>query len=64
MRTFPKEKFSKPIQFFHTYKHAIPMLAYMIIYMLWFAHLEKTVTSHYRIIHVALDDYIPFCEVL
>lgn len=63
MRTFPKEKFSKPIQFFHTYKHAIPMLAYMIIYMLWFAHLEKTVTSHYRIIHVALDDYIPFCEV-
>lgn len=31
--------------------------------MSWFAHLEKTVTSHYKIIHVALDDHIPFCEV-
>lgn len=31
--------------------------------MLWFQHLEQTVTSHYKIIHVALDDYIPFCEV-
>ncbi|MCD7726426.1 MAG: serine/threonine protein phosphatase [Clostridiales bacterium] len=51
------------IHFYHSYKHAIPLIIYGIIYMLWFAHLEKTVTSHYRIIHTALDDYIPFCEV-
>ena len=30
--------------------------------MLWFTHLEKTVTSHYRLIHFSPDDLIPFCE--
>ena len=28
----------------------------------WFGHLEKTVTTHFHVIHTALDDYIPFCE--
>lgn len=46
---------------FHKYKHIIPLIIYFIIYITWFGHLEHTV-KHYRIIHVALDDYIPFCE--
>lgn len=50
-------------RFLVKYRHAIPLLIYGIIYMAWFGHLEKTVTSHYRVIHVALDDHIPFCEV-
>ena len=32
------------------------------IYLPWFGHLEKTVTTHFHVIHTALDDYIPFCE--
>lgn len=43
--------------------HAIPLLIYGIIYLTWFRHLEENVTGHYQIIHVSLDDVIPFCEV-
>ena len=46
--------------FINKYKHA-GVLLYGFIYQPWFAHLEKTVTK-YHIIHVALDDYIPFNE--
>lgn len=42
-------------------KHAC-LLLYLMIYFPWFHHLEKTVTTHFHVIHVALDDYIPFCE--
>lgn len=45
------------------YRHALPLLLYGIVYMQWFAYLEKTVTSHYRLIHFRPDDLIPFCEV-
>lgn len=38
------------------------LLSYFLLYLPWFAHLEKTVTTHFHVIHVALDDYIPFCE--
>lgn len=51
------------IKFWQSYRHALPLIIYGIIYMTWFGHLEKTITSHYKIIHVALDDHIPFCEV-
>ena len=44
------------------FKHAIPLLVFFIIYMSWFTWLERDVTQ-YQVIHVALDDYIPFCEV-
>lgn len=37
-------------------------MLYWLIYLPWFGHLEKTVTTHFHVIHVALDDYIPFCE--
>ncbi|MBQ7934442.1 MAG: serine/threonine protein phosphatase [Lachnospiraceae bacterium] len=45
------------------YKHGIPMLVYLVIYLAWFSYVEKTVTKHYHVIHMAVDDYIPFCEV-
>ena len=51
------------IQMLKKYRHAVPLLIYGIIYLSWFGHLERTVTSHYRGIHVAFDDYIPFCEI-
>lgn len=51
------------LQFIRKYKHAVPLIVYGIIYLSWFGHLERTVTSHYRVIHVAFDDYIPFCEI-
>ena len=25
-------------------------------------NLERTVTTHYHLIHLPIDDYIPFCE--
>ncbi len=40
----------------------MPAILYMAVYLVWFFHLERTVTS-YRIIHTALDDKIPFIEV-
>lgn len=51
------------MRFCQTYRHALPLIIYGSIYFQWFRHLEKTVTSHYRIIHMTLDDHIPFCEV-
>lgn len=42
-------------------KHGL-LLLYFMIYLPWFGHLERTVTTHFHVIHVALDDYIPFCE--
>ena len=45
------------------YRHAIPLIIYAVIYLAWFGYLEETVTGRYRIIHVPLDDVIPFCEI-
>ncbi|MBD5522020.1 MAG: serine/threonine protein phosphatase [Lachnospiraceae bacterium] len=50
------------MKYLSKYKHAIPLIIYGIIYLAWFGHLEKTIDT-YRIIHVTLDDYIPFCEI-
>lgn len=42
----------------------LPAAAYMIIYLAWFYYLEThRLSRHYEIIHMAIDDYIPFCEV-
>lgn len=48
-------------QIIRKYRHAWVFL-YAFIYLPWFFYLERTVTSNYHIIHVALDDYIPFNE--
>ncbi|MDE7252886.1 MAG: phosphatase PAP2 family protein [Acetatifactor sp.] len=45
------------------YHHAMPLIIYGIIYWTWFCYLENTVTKHYQVIHMRVDDYIPFCEV-
>lgn len=42
-------------------KHIVLML-YWCLYLPWFSHLEQTVTTHFHVIHMAIDDYIPFCE--
>lgn len=54
------EKFKN---FYMNYRHAIPLIVYAIIYLSWFAYLEQTVTKNYTVIHMGVDDYIPFCEV-
>lgn len=40
----------------------IVVLICMSVYLVWFMLLERNVTNNYHIIHVGLDDYIPFCE--
>lgn len=47
--------------FVKKYGHAWLFL-YALIYMPWFMWLEKTVTTEYHVVHIALDDKIPFCE--
>lgn len=46
---------------YNNYKHLL-ILLYFFVYLAWFGYVEKTVTTHFHVIHVALDDYIPFCE--
>ncbi|MCH5275433.1 MAG: serine/threonine protein phosphatase [Lachnospiraceae bacterium] len=50
-------------QFYTDYRHAIPLIVYGIVYLAWFSYLERTVTKQYTVIHMALDDYIPFLEI-
>lgn len=47
--------------FFDKHKHSL-FLLYFLIYTPWFGYLERTVTTHFHVIHMAIDDYIPFCE--
>ncbi len=46
---------------YEKYKHLL-VLCYFPVYLLWFQYLEKTVTTHFHVIHVGMDDAIPFCE--
>ena len=50
-------------KFWNQYKHLIPLLAYMLVYLVWWGHLEDTVTTQYRVIHMGIDDHIPFVEI-
>ena len=49
--------------FYERYKHAIPLMVYAVIYCVWFAWLEKKVINPPFIIHMKIDDRIPFLEV-
>jgi membrane-associated phospholipid phosphatase len=49
--------------FYKKYRHAIPLLLYGIVYITWFGWLEEKVTKHFHVIHMDIDDYIPFCEL-
>lgn len=55
-----KKLLSKPIC--EKYKHAVPLIIYAVVYLTWFILLEQKVTQDYKVIHVTLDDHIPFCE--
>lgn len=46
------------------YKYRYLLLqAYWLLYLPWFAYLENTVTNHFHVIHMDLDDKIPFLAV-
>lgn len=45
----------------HKYRHALVLL-YGLIYMPWFMWLESRADLPYHVIHVGLDDRIPFVE--
>lgn len=47
---------------YERYKALIPSLVYLTIYLVWFMYLEKTVVRPTNIIHMKIDDSIPFCE--
>ncbi len=47
--------------FLKKYQHAW-VLIFGLLYLVWFSYLERTVTRRYHVMHVALDDYIPFNE--
>lgn len=57
MKSFSLSKFYKK------YKHGIPVLLYMILYLTWWGILEQKNARAFQIIHMAIDDYIPFCEL-
>ena len=42
---------------------AMPLLVYATFYMTWFILIEHHQFSHYKIIHSAVDDMIPFNEL-
>lgn len=48
--------------FLYRYRHGW-ILSYVLIYLVWFAYLERTVTRRFHVVHMAVDDYIPFIEI-
>lgn len=44
-------------------KLAVPMAAFAVFYCVTFALIEKWNRLHYTVIHTAVDDRIPFCEL-
>lgn len=53
----------RPIrQFFKKYFCIMLPAAYGFFYLYVFDYLEKTVTTNFHIVHMRIDDYIPFCE--
>ena len=48
--------------FFSRYRH-VWVMSYFAIYLIWFAYLERTVTRRFHVIHMPVDDFIPFIEV-
>lgn len=52
----------KILNFLKQYKHALLPILYFPFYMLVFSYLESTVTTEFALVHMRLDDYIPFIE--
>lgn len=49
-------------EFIRKYRHGIPMVIYLIVYLVLFFIVERLTEDNYHVIHMALDDKIPFCE--
>ena len=49
-------------RFYQQYGHIFPLIIYGIFYILCFAYLESKPMRNMHMIHMAVDDYIPFCE--
>ena len=47
---------------YQEYKHML-LLLYFPIYLAWFVFLEQKVTTHFHVIHMDIDDYIPIYEI-
>ena len=50
------------VQFIKKYRHGLIILAYAIVYMLFFEYLECRPVWGFHVIDTVFDDYIPFCE--
>ena len=48
-------------KFWDKNKHFMLMF-YFVFYLAWFISLEQRITTDFHIIHMNIDDYIPFCE--
>ena len=53
----------KSKQLYTKYRHLFVCIIYFIFYMTVFCYAEQKVTRNYQVIHMGIDDYIPFCEV-
>ena len=42
-------------KYYEKYKH-LWILLYFFVYMAWFNYVEKTVTTHFHVIHVPIED--------
>lgn len=49
-------------EFIRKYRHGIPMVIYMAVYLSAFFVVEGLTKDQYHLIHMNLDDRIPFCE--
>ncbi len=47
--------------FFQKYKHGW-VAVYALIYLPWFAWLEQHITDNFHLVHMSIDDKIPFVE--
>ena len=50
-------------EFLWNYKHGAIAIIYGIFYLTWFFIIERVNTTDYRVIHMAIDDKIPFIEI-
>lgn len=48
--------------FIKKYRHGIPIIVYMVIYLFIFFVIERREVDSYTIIHLPIDDKIPFVE--
>lgn len=49
--------------FLEKYRHGGVWTVYGAIYLAWFFLLEERRNADYMVVHMNIDDYIPFCEV-